>query len=124
MNDFGYTLAERKSPYGFVPLMELWKLRNSQLCLPAPEVKETTPEIVEEEVAPETEVVQHDATLPEADNVSKPLNCAMETVDAQVVVSETHQFQASAFKHIQVAVPNTIEEIKANNARVNERLDK
>lgn len=36
MKDLGYTLVERKFHYGFIPLMELWKLRNSQLCLPAP----------------------------------------------------------------------------------------
>lgn len=46
--------------------MEIWKLRNSQLCLPALEVKEATPEVVEEEATPEIEVVQHTATAPEA----------------------------------------------------------
>lgn len=29
LKDLGYTLAERKFHFGFVPLMELWKLRNS-----------------------------------------------------------------------------------------------
>lgn len=29
IKDLGYTLVERKFRYGFVPLMELWKLRNS-----------------------------------------------------------------------------------------------
>lgn len=43
MKDLGYTLGENKFRYGFVTLMELWKLRNSQLCLPALEVKKVSP---------------------------------------------------------------------------------
>lgn len=62
--------------------MKIWKLRNSQLCLPAPEVKEATPEVVEEEAAPETEVVQHAATAPKVDVVFEPQDCAMEAVAA------------------------------------------
>lgn len=53
LKDLGYTLARSKFHFGFVPLMELWKLRNSQLCLPAPEIKEASLEAMEEEeVAP------------------------------------------------------------------------
>jgi hypothetical protein len=43
MKDLGYTLAKIKFHYGCVPLMELWKLRNSQLCLLTPEIKEASP---------------------------------------------------------------------------------
>lgn len=42
MKDLGYTLVERKFRSGFMPLMELWKSRNSQLCLLAPEVNEAS----------------------------------------------------------------------------------
>ena len=44
LKDFGYKLVERKLCSGFIPLMEIWKLRNSQLCLLTPEIKEVTPE--------------------------------------------------------------------------------
>lgn len=60
MKDFGYTLDESKLRSGFVPLIELWKLRNSQLFFPAPEIKEASPEAMqEEEEAPETETVEN-----------------------------------------------------------------
>ena len=49
-NNFGYKVYERKFRYGFIPLMEIWNLWNSQLCLPAPEVKEVIQEVVEEVV--------------------------------------------------------------------------
>lgn len=124
LKDFGYKHAERKFRYRFVHLTEIWKLRKSQLCLPAPKVKEATPEVVEEEVAPESKVVQHLATAPEADVVFEPQDCVMEAVDAQVVISETHQFEASASQPIHVALMKTNEEIKADNVRVNEHLDK
>lgn len=40
LKNLGYKVYERNFYYGIVPLMEIWKLRNSQSCLPAPEVKE------------------------------------------------------------------------------------
>lgn len=43
----------------------------------------------------------------------------MEEAVTRIIVSE-----ASASRPIHVALLKTIEEIKANNARVNERLDK
>lgn len=39
--------------------MELWKLRNSQLCLPTLEVKEASPEPMEEKETPTTEPAQN-----------------------------------------------------------------
>lgn len=48
LNNFGYKVSERNFRYGFITLMEIWKLRNSQLCLPSLEVKEATQEVVEE----------------------------------------------------------------------------
>lgn len=72
LKDLGYTLAERNFRYGFVPLMELWKLRYSQLYLPSPEIKEVTHEAMEEEAAPETEIVQHIEFGPEANAASEP----------------------------------------------------
>lgn len=40
LKNFGYKVSERNLCYGFVTLMELWKLRHNPLCLLAPEVKE------------------------------------------------------------------------------------
>lgn len=89
--------------------MEIWKLRNSQLCLPAPEVKEATPEVVEEEAAPETEVVQHAAIAQEVVVVSEPQDYVMEAADAsQVVVYDTYQFKASASQSIHVGLLKTL----------------
>lgn len=45
LKKFGYNLSERNLCYGFVPLMEIWKLRNAPLCLSTPEFKEVVPEI-------------------------------------------------------------------------------
>lgn len=60
MKDLGYSMAESKFRFGFVPLMELWKLRNSQLCLLEPKVKEASPEPMEkEEEAPTIEPAQN-----------------------------------------------------------------
>lgn len=58
--------------------MEIWKLRNSQLSLLVPEVKEATPEVVKEEAAPQTKFVQNVATAQEAEVVSEPQDCVME----------------------------------------------
>lgn len=127
---FGYQLTERKFLYGFIPLMEIWKLRNSQLCPPALEVKEATPEVVEEEVALETVTVQQAATAQEDDVVSEHQDCVMEEVVAQIVVSETHQIRASGsqppagFGEIPIGLLKTIKEIKVDNVMVKERLDK
>lgn len=49
--------------------MELWKLKNSQLCLPAPEIKEATPE---EEAAPNTETVPHIESAPKVVTAYEP----------------------------------------------------
>lgn len=62
--------------------MEIWKLRNSQLCLPTLEIKEVTQEVAEEVVVEEAEVV------------SGHQDCVMEEVAAQIVTSETQQIQA------------------------------
>lgn len=83
----GILLLEKKFRYGFVSLMELWKLRNSQLCVPAPEIKEATPEVMEEEVAPEIEIVQHIESALEADDAFDPQDYAMEEDVSQIVVS-------------------------------------
>lgn len=45
LKDFGYDLSERNFHFGFVPLMELRKLRNAQLGLPTPEIKEVFQEV-------------------------------------------------------------------------------
>ena len=42
IKDLAYTLAERKFCYGLVPLLELWKIRNSQVFLLALEIKEAS----------------------------------------------------------------------------------
>lgn len=44
LKNFGYNVSERNFCYGFVPLMEIRKLRNSLLCLPASEIKKVIPE--------------------------------------------------------------------------------
>lgn len=100
MEDLGYTLAERKFHFGFVPLMELWKLRNSQLCLPAPEIKEASPEAMEkEEEALKTEIIQHiEPAAPE------PQDSVMEETPNQIVVSE-----ASASQPISVSILRIID---------------
>lgn len=67
LKNLGYTLDERQFRSGFVPLMELWKLRNSQIYLPAPEIKEAATEVMEREVAPsspKTDIVQHIESAP------------------------------------------------------------
>lgn len=69
LKKFGYKVSERKFRSGFVPLMEIWKLRNTPLCLLAPEIKE---------VIQEAEV---DFDHPK---------CVMEDVAAQLVPSEKH----------------------------------
>lgn len=117
--DHGYTFAKIIFHSGFVLLMEIWKLRNSQLYLPAPEIKEATPEVMEEEAAPETKIVQHIESALEVDAAYEPQDCAMEEVATQIIVSEV-----SSSQPIPVALLKTIEEIKADNTRVNERLDK
>lgn len=63
--------------------MEIWKLRNSQLCLLPPEVKKVTQEVVEEVVVQENGVV------------SRHQDCLMEEAAAQIVVFETQQVEAS-----------------------------
>lgn len=120
LKNFGYKVSERNFRSGFIPLMKIWKLRNSQLCLPAPEVKKVTQEMVEEVVVQEDEVV------------SGHQDRVMEEVVAQIFVSETRQLKASVSQpsagtssgDIPDALRRTIEEIKANNAVVKERLDK
>lgn len=47
---FGYKVSEINFCSGFVPLIEIWKLRNSRLCLPALEIKEFIQEVGEEVV--------------------------------------------------------------------------
>lgn len=84
MKDIGYTLDEKKFCYGFVPLMGLWKLRSSQLFLPAPEVKEVSPEpmVVEEEEATPIKFATPEPSAPE------PEDAAMEEAPKKIVVSE------------------------------------
>lgn len=77
LKDLGYTLVESKFHYGFVPLMELWKLRNSHICLSAPKIKDVSPEAMEEEVAPETEPVQDIESAPEPATTPDPQDCVM-----------------------------------------------
>lgn len=77
---------------------------------------------MEEEVAPaapEVEIAQHLESAPEVDIAFEPQDYAMEEASTQIVVSE-----ASTSQPIHVALLKTAEEIKADNARVNERLDK
>lgn len=76
LKNYGYKVSEKNFCSGFIPLMEIWKLRNSQLCLPALEVKEVTQE-VEEVVVQEAEVV------------SRYQDCIVEEVAAQIIVSKT-----------------------------------
>lgn len=60
MKNIGYTLAENQFCSGFVPLMELWKLKNSQLCLLASKVNAVSPKpmLVEKEDDAPTESAQ------------------------------------------------------------------
>lgn len=124
IKDFGYDLSERNFRYGFVSLMELWKLRTAPLCLPAPEIKEVIQEVVQE-VVQEAEV---DYGNPE---------CVMEEAAAQLVASENQQSEDQEIEvslhqqsvgtssgEIPDALRKIIEEIKANNALVKERMDK
>lgn len=87
LKNLGYTFSERKLCSGFVPLMELWKLINSQLYLLAPEIKEASPESMEEEVSPETESVQHTESAPEPTATSDPQDSIMEEAHTQTSMS-------------------------------------
>lgn len=115
LKDFGYDLSERNFRYGFVPLTELWKLRNAPLCLPALRIKEVIQEVVQE--------VEVDYGHPEF---------VMEEAAAQSVISDDqrievslHQQSARTFSgEIPDALRKTIEEIKVDNALVKERLEK
>lgn len=119
LKDFGYDLSGKRIRSGFVPLMELWKLRNAPLYLPAPEIKEVIQEVVQE-VVQEVEV---DFGHPE---------CVMEEAAAQEVISKDQQTEFSLHQQsigtssgeIPDALQKTIEEIKADNALVKERLEK
>lgn len=71
--------------FGFVLLIEIWKLRNSQLCLPAPEVKEVIQE-VDDEVIQDAEV-----DFGHQDYV-------MEEVVAHIVVSKIQQSEDQQVK--------------------------
>lgn len=53
LKKFWYKVSKRNFCYGFVPLMELWKIQNTPLCLPAPEVKEVIQEDEEDSGHPE-----------------------------------------------------------------------
>lgn len=95
--------------------MKLWKLRNAQLCLPAPEIKEVIQEVTQE-----------------AEVNSRHPECVMEEDVAQPVVFEDQQIEVSlhqqsagtSSREILDALRNTIEEIKVDNALVKKRLDK
>lgn len=100
--------------------MELRKPRNSQLCLPALEIKEASLKAMEEEeVAPKTEIIQYIESTPEPATTFEPQDSVMEEAPTQMVVSE-----ASASQIILVSLLRTIKQIKANNAKANEHLDK
>lgn len=126
LKNFGYKVSERNFLSGFIPLMEIWKLRNSHLCLPAPEVKEVTQKVVEEVVFQE-EVVLQDVVV-----VSGHQDYVKDEAATQIVVSETQQVKVSvsqpsagtSFGDIHVGLMKTVEEIKVDNALVKYRLDK
>lgn len=100
--------------------MVLWKLRNSQLYLPALEINEASPGAMEKkEVTPKTEIVQHIESAPEPTTASDPQDSIMEEAPTQMVVSKAYSSQP-----ILVSILRTIEQIKADNAKVNELLDK
>lgn len=119
LKNFGYKVSERKFRSGFVPLMEIWKLRNSHLCLPALEVNEVIQEVNEEVVR-------------DAEANSEYQDRVMEETDAQIVISETQQVEAfisqqsvgTSYGDILDALRKTIEEIKVDNALVKERIEK
>lgn len=125
LKNFGYKVSERNLLSGFIPLMEIWKLRNSQLCLPAPEVKELTPEVMEEVDVQEVVFVQDRVV------VSGHRDYVMEEATAQMVIFETQQVgvfisQSSAgtsSRDIPIGLLKIIEEIKVDNALVKEGLD-
>lgn len=119
LKDLGCTFAESKFCSGFMPLMELWKLRNSELCLAVPKIKEASLEAMEEEVAPETEPVQHIESASKPAATFDPQDSIMEEAPTQMVVSE-----ASASQPISVSFLRRIEQIKDDNSKVNEPLDK
>lgn len=120
MKDLGYTLAESKFRSRFVPLMELCKLGNSQLCLRAPEINEASLEAMEEEEeAPETKIVQHIESAAPKFYAPEHQDSVMEKAPNQIVFSK-----ASASQPIPDSLLRTIEQIKADNAKVNERMDK
>lgn len=74
---------------------------------------------LEEEAASKTETAQHIESSPEAIVASESQDCSMEETVSQLVVSE-----ASASQPIPISLLRTIEETKADNAKVNECLDK
>lgn len=106
--------------------MEILKLWNSQLCLPAPEVKEVILEVVEEVVVQEVAVI-HDPMV-----VSSHQDCIMEEPASMTIVSKTQQvgvfvsqsYTGTSSGEISIKLIKTIEEIKADNAMVKEHLDK
>lgn len=88
IKDLGYTLDESKFRYGFVPLKELWKLRNPQLCLPAPEVNEASPEpMEEEEEALVIKLAQNIESAALEPYVPVPEDSVMEEAPNQIVIS-------------------------------------
>lgn len=110
LKNFGYKISERNFRFGFVPLMEISKLRNARLCLPTAAIKEVTPE------------AEVDFGHPE---------CVMEEVVAQPFVFEYHQIEVSqnqqlsrtSYGDIPDVLLKTIEEMKVENAIVKECLD-
>ena len=105
LKNFMYKVFDRNFHYGFIPLMEIWKLRNSQLCLPAPEVKEAIQEVMED-------VVVQDVVV-----ISGHQDCIMEEASTQIVVFETQQVEAF------VSQPSAGTS-SGDNALVKEHLDK
>ena len=87
MKDLGYTLDESKFRYGFVPLKELWKLRNSQLCLPAPEVNKASPKPMEEEEALVIKLAQNIESAALESYVPEPEDYVMGEAPNQIVIS-------------------------------------
>lgn len=108
LKNFGYKASKRNSSFGFVPLMELWKLRHAPLCIPASEVKE---------------VAKEDSGYPEffmEDVVAHPDT----SEEQQIVVYENQQSAKTSSWVVFEVLLNTIVDMQAKSALVKERLDR
>lgn len=95
--------------------MEIWNLQNTPLCLPAQEIHEVIQEVVQE-----AEVYYGHPEYAMEEVVAYPVV----SEDQRIEVSLRQQSARTSFGEIPNVLLKTIEEMKADNALVKERLDR